>query len=158
MRAVGGKELAAFGYTRAVTICWPRPNRTFCFVDALALTGLLGFLVARFVPVARLPFWGCVLRQTTGWPCLGCGLTRVADRMAHFNVAGAWEANPLGTVAASLFVLAIAASFLHLAFAVPLPRVSLRPREAFALRLLVGVAVVANYTFLVVKAKFPQLL
>lgn len=141
-----------------MTLSWPRPNRTFCFVDALAVTGLVGFLVARFIPVARLPFWGCVLRQTTGVPCLGCGLTRVADRMAHFNVAGAWEANPLGTVAASLFVLAMVASGLHLAFAMPLPEVSLRPREASVLRVLVGVAVMVNWAFLVIKAKFPQLL
>lgn len=141
-----------------MTIDWPPRNRSIGFLDALGLTGLMGFLVARFIPVARLPFWGCVLRQTTGWPCLGCGLTRVADRMSHFNVAGAWEANPLGTVAAGLFALAMVASALHLAFGMPVPKVNLTDREAARLRLLVGVAVVVNYAFIAIKAKFPQLL
>src|SRR4051812_4705515 len=100
-------------------ISWSRANRQFGFIEALGVTGLAGLLVGRFVPVARLPFWGCVLRQRTGWPCLGCGLTRVADRVAHFNVAGAWDANPLGTVAALLFASCALYTLLHLSFGVP---------------------------------------
>jgi hypothetical protein len=130
----------------------------FGFVDALGLTGAVGLLVARFIPVARLPFWGCAIRRATGWPCLGCGLTRVADRMSHFNVAGAWEANPLGTVAAMLFMMAVVATVLHLAFKVPMPIATLTPREWYWVRVTVAVLAVVNYGFVVVHTRFPYLL
>ncbi len=137
---------------------WPKPNRTLGFFDVLGLLGLLGLLVARFVPVARLPFWGCALRQTTGWPCPSCGLTRVAERVAHGNLAGAWEANPLGTVGAVLFALIALVSLLHLLFKLPIPDVRLTRREAFLSRATIVPLVVFNYAYLIVKAKFPGLL
>jgi hypothetical protein len=137
---------------------WPKPNRTFAFFDVLGLFGALGFLVARFVPVARLPFWGCALRHTTGWPCPSCGLTRVADRLAHGNFAGAWDANPLGTVAALLLAAVTLVSILHLAFKAPIPEVELSKREAFLLRAAIVLLVVVNYAYVIVKAKFPWLL
>jgi len=127
-------------------------------LDILGMVGFGGFLVARFIPVARLPFWGCALRQTTGWPCPGCGLTRVADRMSHFNVAGAWDANPLGTVAAGVVMGMVLVTALHLGFGMPVPNVTLSKREAFALKVAIAVAATVNYAFVVVKAKFPQLL
>ncbi|WNG39477.1 DUF2752 domain-containing protein [Archangium minus] len=137
----------------------PKPNRTFGLADVLGLVGLVGLLVARYIPVARLiPFWGCALRETTGWPCLGCGLTRVADRVAHFNLAGAWDANPLGTVAALFFALMVVVMLLHLVFAMPIPQLELSPREWHWVRLGAAVVVLLNYAWVVVKAKFPYLL
>jgi hypothetical protein len=141
-----------------VNVEWPGPNRKLGWVDYVGLAGLVGLLVARFIPVARLPFWGCTLRQATGIPCPGCGLTRVADRMSHFNFAGAWDANPLGTVAAFAFMLAIVATVLHLAFKLPLPNVDPSPRDWRILRAVLIAALVVNYAFMVVKAKFPELL
>ncbi|MGQ0504918.1 MAG: DUF2752 domain-containing protein [Myxococcaceae bacterium] len=135
-----------------------QPNRRFGLLDALGVTGWVGLLVARFVPIARLPFWGCVLRQRTGWPCLGCGLTRVADHVSHFHFAAAWEANPFGTVAAIGFALLAIYTVLHLGFRITAPRVELGDREAWALRVVVVLAVTSNYAYLVIKAKFPQLL
>ena len=135
------------------------PNRDVGFLDVLGLVGLAGLALARWVPVARLvPFWGCPLREATGWPCLGCGLTRVAERVAHGQLAGAWDANPLGTVAALLFALAGLWTLAHLAFRVPVPEVSLTPREAWALRWALGVAVAVNYAWVVLKTRFPHLL
>lgn len=139
-------------------LTWPAPNRRFGVIDALALVGVVGLLVARFIPVARLPFWGCVLRETTGWPCFGCGLTRVAERMSHFNFAGAWDANPLGMVAAALFMLCILASLLHLSLGVPLPEVTLTEREKTFARAGVVMLVLVNYVWLVMKTRFPELL
>jgi len=113
-----------------VQLVIPRPNRSFGTVDALALIGVIGLAIARWVPIAMLiPFWGCGFRKLTGIPCPGCGLTRVADRVAHFNVLGALKANPLGTVAAVGFALAIVASVVHLSFKVPLPELVLDDRE-----------------------------
>ncbi|MGZ3461400.1 MAG: DUF2752 domain-containing protein [Archangium sp.] len=137
----------------------PKPNRTFGFTDALGLVGLVGLLIARYIPVAKLiPFWGCALRQTTGWPCLGCGLTRVADRVAHFNLAGAWDANPLGTVAALVFALLVVVTVLHFAFALPIPQVQLSPVEWHWVRIATAALVLLNYAWVVVKTKFPHLL
>jgi hypothetical protein len=78
--------------------------------------------------------------------------------MSHFNVPGAWEANPLGTVAAALFMVAVVATVLHLGFRVPLPEATLSPREWFWLRCALGVLVVVNYAFVVVHTRFPYLL
>jgi len=128
------------------------------FFDVLGLIGILGFLVARFVPVARFPFWGCALRHATGWPCPSCGLTRVADRLAHGNLVGAWDANPLGTVAALLFGAVALASLLHLVFKVPIPEVELSKREAYLVRAAIVLLVVVNYAYMIAKAKFPWLL
>ncbi|MCP3138853.1 DUF2752 domain-containing protein [Pyxidicoccus xibeiensis] len=137
----------------------PPRNRRFGTVDALGLAGILGLLVARYIPIARIiPFWGCVLREQTGWPCLGCGLTRVADRVSHLNFVGAWEANPLGTVAAILFALAGVAMVLHLVFAVPIPEVRLSPREWNVVRVAMPILIVVNYAYVVVKTRFPHVL
>jgi hypothetical protein len=133
-----------------VQLAIPPPNRTFSQVDAMAVVGVVGFLVARFVPVARLiPFWGCSFRQLTGIPCPGCGLTRVADRVAHFNLVGALHANPLGTVAAAGFAVAILLSAVHLAFAVPLPEVLLDDREWRRVRWAAVALAAANYLWVV---------
>ncbi|MBU8894319.1 DUF2752 domain-containing protein [Corallococcus sp. M34] len=133
------------------------PNRRFGNLDWIGLTGLLGLLIARYIPVAKLiPFWGCVLRQRTGWPCLGCGLTRVADRVAHLNFSGAWEANPLGTVCAVLFGLAAVAMLLHLVFKLPIPEVRLTEREWTAVRIALPVVVLVNYAYVVVHTRFPH--
>jgi hypothetical protein len=141
----------------AVTVTWPKPNRSFGVVDALGITGLAGLLVARFIPIARIiPGWGCILRSHFGWPCPGCGLTRVADHMSHFHFAAAWDANPLGTVAAGLFMVAIAWGFLHLAFKVPVPDVRLSDREARFGRVLLVVLVVVNYAWVVIKFRHPE--
>lgn len=108
----------------------PQRNRSFGTVDALAIIGVIGLSIARWVPIATLiPFWGCGFRKLTGIPCPGCGLTRVADRVAHFNVLGALKANPLGTIAALLFAACIVTSVVHLLFKVPVPEVVMTERE-----------------------------
>jgi hypothetical protein len=142
-----------------VKLTWSAPNRSLGFVDALGVMGLLGLLVARFIPIAKLiPGWGCALRQTTGWPCLGCGLTRAADRFAHGNLLGAMAANPLGTAAAALFALAALWTVLHLTFKLPTPDLVLAPRETLWVRLGLLALVLLNYAYVIVSTRFPGLL
>lgn len=138
-------------------LTWPAPNRRFGAVDALGVTGLLGLLVARFIPIARLPFWGCALRERYNWPCLGCGLTRAADHVSHFRIIEALEANPLGAIAAVLFALCAAWSFLHLVFRVPVPDVTLSAGEGRALQVGVLLAIVVNYGFVAARMRYPEL-
>jgi hypothetical protein len=133
-----------------VQLVLPRRNRTPGTLDALGLIGLVGLLVGRYVPLATLiPFWGCSFRQVTGVPCPGCGLTRVADRVAHLNVMGALTANPLGTVAALLFALAAVAMVVHLVFGVPLPELVLSEAEWRVVRWAALGLFLANYAFVV---------
>ena len=127
-----------------------KPGRSIGSIDALALIGLIGLLVARFVPIARLiPFWGCTFRKVTGYPCPGCGLTRAADRFAHFNVLGALKANPLGTIAASFFLLCIIGSAIHLTFATPVPEVVFNDKEWRRIKWGGLALVILNYAFVV---------
>lgn len=133
-----------------VQLVIPRPNRSFGTVDALALIGVVGLSIARWIPIATLiPFWGCGFRKMTGIPCPGCGLTRVADRVAHFNVLGALKANPLGTVAAVGFALAIVLSVLHYAFKLPVPELVLTDKEWKRVRWGAVGLFVANYAWVV---------
>jgi hypothetical protein len=133
-----------------VQLVLPPRNRTLGTVDALGLIGLIGLLVGRYVPVALIiPFWGCTFRETTGIPCPGCGLTRVADRVAHFNVTGAFMANPLGTVVAVLFAVAVVAMVVHLVFGVPMPELELTDAEWRRVRWVALGLFLANYGFVV---------
>ena len=140
-------------------LTWSARNRVIGFVDALGVMGLLGLLAARFIPVAKLiPGFGCALRRTTGWPCLGCGLTRAADRFAHGNLLGALSANPLGAVAAALFGLAALWTVLHLTFGLPTPDLKLAPRETHRVRVGLLALVLLNYVYIIVSTRFPGLL
>lgn len=131
---------------------WPKPNRNPGAVDFLGLLGLLGFAIARFIPVAKwLPFWGCPLRQRTGYPCPGCGLTRVAERVAHGNLSGAWEANPLGTMAALAFAVMGLWALAHLIFKVPVPNLSLTHREGWWFRVGLVIALAINYGAMLIR-------
>jgi hypothetical protein len=133
-----------------VQLVLPPRNRTLGTIDALGIVGLVGLLVARYVPVARIiPFWGCTFREMTGVPCPGCGLTRVAERVAHFNVLGALQANPLGTALALMFALAVLASAIHLIFGVPLPDLLLSDKEWKRLRWASIGLFLTNYGFVI---------
>ena len=81
-------------------------------------------------------------------------MTRVAVRVAHGDVAGAFDANPLGTVAALGFAACTVLAVLQMLFALPLPLVSLDAREARATRLAIVSAVVVNYAVVVVRVRF----
>ncbi len=39
----------------------------------------------------------CVFKRLTGYPCATCGGTRAASRLAHGDIAGAIQLNPLAT-------------------------------------------------------------
>ena len=128
----------------------PPRNRRLGPIDALGFIGIVGLLVARYIPLATIiPFWGCGFRRVTGIPCPGCGLTRVADRVAHLNFAGALRANPLGTLAAGFFVATAMVSLLHLAFAMPVPELVLDDREVRRVRWLAVALFGFNYVWVV---------
>ena len=136
-----------------MTITWNRPaRRTFDAVDGVAIVGLLMLLTARFIPVARIvPFWGCPLRQLTGFPCLSCGMTRAFDRTAHLHIAGAFDANPLGALAALGFAALVVFAAVTQAFRLPRPRIDLSPREGYFGRWGIVIALAANWGYVMVR-------
>jgi hypothetical protein len=141
-----------------VKLSFTAPARGFGLLDALGVLGLVGLLVARFLPVARLPFWRCALRQLTGWPCPGCGLTRAADHLAHGRALAALEANPMGAVAGVLFALLALYALVHFVTPLPQPVLELTRRESFGVRVALLLLLVLNYAFVVVRTRFPHLL
>ncbi len=136
-----------------MTLRWAPRSRAFGLLHALGLAGFLGLLAARVLPLEGLPFLQCAWREHTGWPCPGCGLTRVAVRVAHGDVAGAFDANPLGTVVALLFALCSLLAALQLLFGLPVPLVSLNAREARVTRVAVLSAIAVNYAVVVVRVR-----
>jgi len=136
-----------------MTFHWTPAERRFTLLHALGLTGVMGLLVARFVPVARLPFWHCVLREHTGWPCPGCGLTRAAVGLAHLRLGFAFESNPLGALAGCLLAGAAVLGLVQWAFRLSLPVPRLSPPEARAGRAAVVAALLANYAFVIVQTR-----
>jgi len=136
-----------------MTLHWTPRERRFTLLHALGLTGVVGLLVARFVPVARLPFWRCALRTHTGWPCPGCGLTRAADGLAHLRLGFAFESNPLGASIGCLLVAAAVLGIVQWVFRLSLPAPQLSAREARAGRAALLAAVLANYAFVIVQTR-----
>lgn len=136
-----------------MTLDWTPRERRFTLLHALGLAGVMGLLVARFVPMARLPFWRCALREHTGWPCPGCGLTRAAEGLAHLRLGFAFESNPLGALVGCLLAGAAVLGLLQWVFRLPLPVPRLSPGEARAGRAAMVAAVLANYAFVVVQTR-----
>lgn len=77
----------------------PRP-RAIPWGAVLAGAGALGAGAVALLRIDRLPFSVCFFKTLTGIPCPTCGSTRVFGRLAHLDVAGAFEVNPLTTLLA----------------------------------------------------------
>ena len=134
-----------------MTLHWTPRERRFTLLHALGLLGVSGLLVARYVPLARLPFWRCVFREHTGWPCPGCGLTRAADGLAHLRLGFAFESNPLGALVGCLLAGAAVLGLVQWVFRLALPVPRLSEAEGRAARAAVVAAVLANYAFVIVQ-------
>lgn len=132
---------------------WTPRERRFGFLHALGVTGVAALLVARFVPVARLPFWHCVIREHTGWPCPGCGLTRALDGLAHGRFGFAFGSNPLGALGGCLLAAAALVGVVQYLFRLSLPVPVPSAREARWGRRALLLAVVANYAFVIIQIR-----
>lgn len=136
-----------------MVLTWTPRERRFGFLHALGLAGVTALLVARFIPVDRLPFWHCVIREHTGWPCPGCGLTRALQGLAHGRLGYAFESNPLGALGGCLLAAVALVAAVQYAFRLPLPLPAPSAREARMGRVGLLVAVLANYAFVIVQTR-----
>ncbi len=115
---------------------------------ALALAGALAGYAVILLGVHRLGFIVCYFKLFTGFPCLTCGGTRAAVRLLQLDPAAALAMNPLVTVAGLLVGVWALADLVLLTRRRAL-RVELGPRAVRVLRVLVPLAVVANWAYLI---------
>lgn len=117
---------------------------------AFAAIGVGALLVARYVPLEKLPLPACVMRSATGWPCPTCGMTRAFVRFAHGDPTGALAFSPLGTLLAAAAVALGAWALLRLVGVLPRsPQLELRPAEQRVLRVGAVLVLAANWSYLV---------
>jgi len=126
----------------------PRP--TWGWLEVYGAIGVALLFVARFVPLAKLPFWGCTLRRHTGMPCLSCGMTRSFDWFLRGRFLDSLLINPVGFVLAVLSVVGLLYFVLS-----PLrpPRLELRvsARTTVLLRIGAVAALLLNWSYLVIR-------
>jgi hypothetical protein len=128
-----------------------RPERTVVgFLEVYGGIGIGLLFTARFVPLAKLPFWRCTLREVTGIPCPSCGMTRAFDWFMRGRLLDALEINPLGFALAVLAV--VGAAYLAAARLRP-PRLRMEPsaRGAFWMRTGVIAVLACNWSYLIVR-------
>ena len=128
-------------------LAWKKTAR-FGVPEIFAGIAALSFLVARFVPVLRLPGL-CPFKLITGLPCCTCGMTHAFVHLAHGELGRALAANPAGCALAAAVWLFAVLDLARIAVSAPLPDPSPRAWRALAV---MGVAVLGvNWVFLVVK-------
>jgi hypothetical protein len=110
--------------------------------------GTVAALAVAVLHLDRLPILVCVFRAVTGVPCLTCGATRALGELAAGDLSGALAMNPLATLAAFALVPwglgDLAAMTRGRALSL-----EIAPPAARALRILVVVAVLANWAYLI---------
>jgi hypothetical protein len=114
----------------------------------LLASGAMVAVAVALLHLDRLPFSLCVFHAVTGWPCMTCGATRAAARLAVGDVPGALSMNPLATIV-GLALVPWGVSDLAL-----LPRgralsVEVAPAGARALRVGLVLAVAVNWAYLI---------
>ncbi|MBI5543984.1 MAG: DUF2752 domain-containing protein [Deltaproteobacteria bacterium] len=129
-----------------------RPTKpTLGLLEIYGAMGVALLVTARFVPLARLPFWGCALRKHTGIPCLSCGMTRSFDWFMQGRLLDSLLVNPLGFTLAALSV--VGAAYLVLwKLRPPRLRVELSVRAGSWVRWSALVLIAANWGYLITRA------
>lgn len=78
-----------------------------------AIYAAVAFGVNFFAKRANLDISLCAFKEFTGHPCATCGGTRAAVRLAHLDLVGAIEYNPLATVALFTFAAWLVVAFVR---------------------------------------------
>lgn len=67
---------------------------------------LLLFAILQIEVVNNIPHY-CLLKETTGYPCPGCGVTRSVEHLFHFKWIESIKSNPNGILLVLFFVIQI---------------------------------------------------
>jgi hypothetical protein len=120
------------------------------YPEIYGIIGILLLLVARFIPLSRLPFWGCPLRRLTGYPCLSCGMTRSFDWFLQGRFLDSLQVNPLGFALAVSAVVGFAYCLI-MPWRPPRMELSLSDRESTWARIVIVLILLANWGYLVIR-------
>lgn len=127
------------------------PKPTTGWLEIYGGIGLMLLFTARFVPLSKLPFWGCALRRTTGIPCLSCGMTRSFDWFLRGRFLDSLLVNPIGFGLALLSVIG-AAYLLLRPLRPPRLRVELSERAGLWVRVAAIALLAGNWGYVVARA------
>jgi hypothetical protein len=67
---------------------------------------LLFFTVIQIETLNQVPHF-CLIKQTTGYPCPGCGVTRSVEHLFHFRWLESIKSNPNGLLLVLIFIIQI---------------------------------------------------
>ena len=70
----------------------------------LGILAVVGIVAVKLLSAAGLPLSICMFKYISGLPCLTCGGTRAAMRLARLDLAGAFLMNPLVVTGGALLV------------------------------------------------------
>lgn len=114
----------------------------------LGLAAVMGTTALYLLSGWRISYVVCYFKLFTGIPCMTCGGTRATMRLLRLDPAGALAMNPLVTVA-GFVVAAWAIADLALMTRRRALRVELSTPVARALRILIPLAVLLNWAYLI---------
>jgi hypothetical protein len=132
-------------------LVWEKPRERFGLLQIYGLMGLGALLVARFIPVAVIfrPVWGCPFRRHTGFPCLGCGMTRAFDYTTHGRFADAFRTTPLGALVPWICAIVGVWGLVTLCVRAPIPSLQMSDREGRLVRLSIVGLILSNWVYMV---------
>ena len=118
----------------------------------LSVLHLCALASARLLPLDAPPLslLACPFRAATGLPCLGCGCLHAFAAVAHLDLRAAMLASPLGAIVALGGICLALATVLRLC-GIPITLPRLRPARVRVLRIGIGLAVAANWTFVLLR-------
>ncbi len=134
-----------------VRVYWStqRP-RTFDHELMWGVLGTLGLIVAGLVPAEWLGLAPvCPFKEMTGHPCMTCGTTRAVWAFAHGHVTDAFIMNPLAGLGLVLMFPYLIYAWTTVLFRTRRLRISLRPPWSNVLRVVILLALVCNWIYLI---------
>jgi hypothetical protein len=116
---------------------------------AFGAAGVAAAFAVRLLHLDRLGFSLCMFKALTGIPCMTCGTTRTLGLLAHGDAAGAFAMNPLVAAAAAILAVLAVADLAGYAARGRVLSFSASPGAARALRIMVPVALLVNWIYLI---------
>ncbi len=116
---------------------------------ALGAAGVAAAFGVRLLHLDRLGFPLCMFKALTGIPCMTCGSTRALGLLAYGDAVAAFAMNPLVAASAAVLSLLAVADLAGYASRGRVLSFSASPGAARALRILVPVALLLNWIYLI---------
>jgi hypothetical protein len=120
---------------------------------SIALAGAVLVVLAHLSSQFAIPIPLCPLKTLTGIPCPTCGGTRAMRALSHGALLAALRLNPLVTIGAIALLPCLAYAAWVTLFNTSRLRFAFSPADQRFLRVAAWVAILANWTFLIVDGR-----